>query len=148
MANRLDLSGTHTGQPFTLNVPFDANLDGNLSDRPSTTDGLVFFNGNGPQRVGLAPGRSFTDFFALEKNGVVGRNTLRGDSFINLDLSIGKTFELKEMKDLQFRVEFFNLFNRANFGVPIRTIGAPGFGSAADTVVPSRTVVLVVKSSF
>ncbi|MEK6283037.1 MAG: carboxypeptidase-like regulatory domain-containing protein [Acidobacteriota bacterium] len=138
----------HTGQPFTLNVPFDANLDGNLSDRPSTTDGLVFFNGDGPRRVGLAPGRSFTDFFVLEKNGVVGRNTLRGDSFINLDLSISKTIKLEETKDLQFRVEFFNLFNRANFGLPIRTIGAPGFGSAVDTVVPSRTVVLVFKSSF
>jgi carboxypeptidase family protein len=138
----------HTGQPFTLNVPFDANLDGNLSDRPSTTDGLVFFNGHGPQRVGLATGRSFTDFFVLEKNGVVGRNTLRGDSFINLDLSIGKTFKLEETKDLLFRVEFFNLLNRANFGLPIRTIGAPGFGSAVETMVPARTVVLAVKAKF
>jgi carboxypeptidase family protein len=138
----------HTGQPFTLNVPFDANLDGNLSDRPSTTDGLVFFNGHGPQRVGLAPGRSFTDFFVLEKNGVVGRNTLRGDSFINLDLSIGKTFKLEETKDLLFRVEFFNLLNRANFGLPIRTIGAPGFGSAVETMVPARTIVLAVKAKF
>ena len=29
-----------TGQPFTLNVPFDSNLDGNLTDRPLTTDNI------------------------------------------------------------------------------------------------------------
>lgn len=40
-----------TGQPFTLNLPYDANLDGNLSDRPPHTDGLIFFRGHGPRRV-------------------------------------------------------------------------------------------------
>lgn len=138
----------HTGQPFTLNLPFDANLDGNLTDRPSTTDGLVFLDGHGPQRVAMAPGRSFTDFFVVQKNGVVARNTIRGDSFINLDLSIGKSFQFAESKSLLFRAEFFNLLNRANFGLPVRTIGAPGFGAATDTVVPSRTVVLVFKANF
>ena len=138
----------HTGQPFTLNVPFDANFDGNLTDRPSTTNGLIFFNEHGPRRVAMVAGSSFKDFFILKKNGVVGRNTVRGDNFINLDLAVGKTFQFAETKDLLFRAEFFNLFNRANFGLPIRTIGAPGFGSAVETMVPARTVVIVVKSKF
>src|SRR5207247_47139 len=43
-----------TGQPFTLEIPFDANLDGNLTDRPSTTAGLVFLQGHQVQRVSLA----------------------------------------------------------------------------------------------
>jgi hypothetical protein len=47
-----------------------------------------------------------------------------------------------------FRAEFFNALNRANFGLPVRVIGAPGFGSAVDTVVPGRTIVLVLKSAF
>lgn len=137
-----------TGQPFTLNVPFDANLDGNLTDRASTTNGLVFFSGNRPERVAVAPGRSVTDFFVLTKNGAVGRNTARGAGLVNLDLSVSRTVQFAETKDLLFRVEFFNLLNRANFGLPVRTIGAPGFGSAVDTATPARMIVLVVKSSF
>ena len=136
-----------TGQPFTLNVPFDANLDGNLTDRASTTDGLIFLGGN-LQRVAIAPGRSVTDFFVLEKNGVVGRNTVRGAGLVNFDLAVSRTFQFGEEKKLQFRAEFFNVFNRANFGLPVRTIGSPGFGSATATATPGRMIVLAVKSSF
>jgi hypothetical protein len=137
-----------TGQPFTLNVPFDANLDGNLTDRASTTDGLIFLNGNNPQRVAIAPGRSVTDFFVLEKNGVVGRNTVRGAGLVNFDLALSRTFPFGEKKKLQFRTEFFNVFNRTNFGLPVRTIGAPGFGSAVATTTPGRMIVLTVKAGF
>ena len=44
----------HTGQPFTLNLPFDANLDGNLTDRPSTTDGADLL-----RRAWITTGRAF-----------------------------------------------------------------------------------------
>jgi hypothetical protein len=138
----------NTGQPYTLNLPVDANLDGNLTDRPSTTNGLTFLTAHGPQRVAVAPGKQLTDFFTFGNNGAVGRNTARGDNFIDLDLSVSRSFRFGETKSLLFRAEFFNLLNRANFGLPVRVIGAPGFGSAVDTVVPGRTVVLVMKSSF
>ncbi|HTF93890.1 MAG TPA: hypothetical protein VK632_12635, partial [Verrucomicrobiae bacterium] len=138
----------NTGQPFTLNLPVDANGDGNLTDRPSTTDGLIFFTEHGPQRVAFVPGKQLPDFFTFGNNGAVGRNTARGDNFIDLDLSVSRSFRFGETKNLLFRAEFFNLLNRANFGLPVRVIGAPGFGSAVDTVVPGRTVVLVMKSSF
>jgi hypothetical protein len=149
----------NTGQPFTLNIPVDANLDGNLTDRPSTTNGLTFLTAHGPRRVAVVPGKQLADFFVslplLRGDpfsdltmGTVGRNTARGDNFIDLDLSVSRTFRFGETKGLLFRAEFFNLLNRANFGLPVRVIGAPGFGSAVDTVVPGRTVVLVMKSSF
>jgi len=138
----------NTGQPFTLNLPVDANFDGNLTDRPSTTNGLIFFTGHGPQRVALAPGKQLTDFFTFGSNGAVGRNTARGDNFINLDLSVSRTFKFGETKNLLFRAEFFNALNRANFGLLVRVIGAPGFGSAVDTINPGRTIVLVLKSAF
>lgn len=138
----------NTGQPFTLNLPVDANLDFNLTDRPSTTNGLIFLNGHGPQRIVLAPGKQLADFFTLGSNGAVGRNTVRGDNFIDLDLSVSRTFKFGETKSLMFRAEFFNALNRANFGLPVRVIGAPGFGSAVDTVVPGRTIVLVLKTAF
>jgi hypothetical protein len=137
-----------SGQPFTLGVPFDANLDGNLSDRPSTTDGLVFFNGHGSRRVAVASGREDTDFFTLTKEGYVGRNTVRGDGFIDLELAIGKRFALSERHSLDFRAEVFNVMNRANFGLPIRVIGAPAFGSAVETAAPARIIQFALKYSF
>src|SRR5262249_32394050 len=102
-----------SGQPFTLNLPLDANLDGNLTDRPSTTDGLIFFDGHNRQRVAIAPGRSLTDFFVLGQDGFVGRNTVTGDSFVNWDTSIAKLFRFSEHQSLDFRTEVFNLMNRA-----------------------------------
>jgi len=138
----------NTGQPFTLNVAFDANGDGNLTDRPSNMNGINFVGGGGPQRLALAPGRGLADFFTFGQDGAVGRNTARGDNFIDLDLSVSRTFKFGETKNLLFRAEFFNVLNRANFGLPVRVIGAPGFGSAVDTIVPGRTIVFVMKSAF
>lgn len=138
----------HTGQPFTINVPVDANLDGNLTDRPSTSSGLVFLQGHGPQRVAISPGRKVSDFFTFGQDGVVGRNTVRGDNFINIDLALSKNFSLSTNSNLQFRTEFFNTLNRANFGLPIRTIGAPSFGSSVDTINPARTIQFSLKFSF
>lgn len=138
----------NTGQPFTLGVPFDANLDGNLTDRPSSTDGLVFFNDHGSRKVAVSTGRAVTDFFVLTKEGSVGRNTARGDGFINLDLAMRKRFQLNERHALDFHAEFFNVMNRANFGLPVRVIGAPGFGSAVETAAPPRIIQFALKYSF
>lgn len=49
---------------------------------------------------------------------------------------------------LILRTEFFNLLNRANFGLPIRVIGAPGFGSAVETVTPARMIQFALKYGF
>jgi hypothetical protein len=137
-----------TGQPFTLNVAFDANLDGNLSDRASTTDGLILFDGHGSRRVAIEEGKTVTDFFDLGRNGAVGRNSVRGDGLVSLDLAVSKMFRFTERQNLEWRTEFFNLFNRANFGLPVRVIGAPGFGSATETVTPARVIQFALKYTF
>jgi hypothetical protein len=160
-----------TGQPFTLNLSIDANRDGNFSDRPSTTTGLIFSRGHGAQRVAVAPGLTVADFIgdlpevippqccidipgpisarcATLGGGAVGRNIMRGDGYFNLDIALNKTFSLTERQNLEFRSEFFNILNRANFGLPIRTIGAPGFGSSVDTAGPARTIQFALKYRF
>lgn len=147
----------HSSQPFTLHVPFDANQDGNLTDRPATTEGLLFC-ANSPsapscfgqrvQRIALVNGKTVADFFVQGKNGVVGRNTLRGDSFISWDVALNRKFQVSEGQELTFRAEFFNVANRANFGLPIRTIGNPGFGRAVETVNPARLIQFALKYSF
>ena len=50
--------------------------------------------------------------------GNLGRNTLTGPGLATLDFSLNKSFQLTENKRLQFRSEFFNLFNHANFALP------------------------------
>ena len=137
-----------TGQPYTLEVPFDANLDGNLTDRPSTTTGLIFFNGHGVRRVGIAPEHKAEDFFVMGRNGLVGRNTVRGDRLVNLDLALNKVFRFRDHQNLEFRTEIFNVVNRSNFGIPVRTIGNPGFGSSINTVTPARIIQFALRLNF
>jgi hypothetical protein len=50
--------------------------------------------------------------------GNSGRNTFRVPSYYNVDLSVAKDWKIKERLTAQFRAEFFNFFNRADFAVP------------------------------
>jgi hypothetical protein len=136
-----------TGQPFTITLPIDANLDGNLSDRPATLQGLQIVNGPREQ-VRLASGATLNDFVVAGKDGLVGRNTFRGAGFVNFDLALAKTFRFAEQRQLMVKAEVFNLFNRAHFGLPVRILDAPGFGSAVATVNPARLLQLAVKINF
>ena len=54
----------------------------------------------------------------LGRFGTVGRNTLIGPGLATVDFSLFKTFDLGEDRSFQFRAEFFNIMNRANFGDP------------------------------
>ena len=58
---------------------------------------------------------------------------LRGPNFANIDFSIGRNFPVSkgpngESKQFQFRAEFFNLFNRANFNNPTASTTSSSFG--------------------
>ena len=128
-------------------MPIDANLDGNLSDRPATLQGLQLVSGNQRERIRLASGVTLNNFLVQGKDGVIGRNTLRGAGLMNFDVALAKTIRFTEQRQLVFRAEVFNLFNRTNFGLPLRTLDAPGFGSAVATVTPARMVQLALKFS-
>lgn len=54
----------------------------------------------------------------------VGRNTGRGFDFSSFDLRLSRRFHLTERVGLDVLAEGFNLFNRANFGVPNNTFGS------------------------
>lgn len=54
----------------------------------------------------------------------VGRNTGRGFDFASFDLRLSRRIRLTERVGLDVLAEGFNLFNRANFGVPNNTFGA------------------------
>jgi len=68
--------------------------------------------------------------------GNAGRNILRGPGLGSCDFSVLRNFRLSESAKLQFRAEIFNIFNRANFDIPQRTVNAPSFGQIFNTVQP------------
>jgi hypothetical protein len=56
--------------------------------------------------------------YVVGRFGTAGRNTLTSPGDANVDLSLRKTFRVTENHRLNFTAEFFNLFNRVNFGDP------------------------------
>jgi hypothetical protein len=60
--------------------------------------------------------------------GNSGRNILDGPGYQDLSLSLLKSTKVREGLDLQFRAEFFNVFNHANFDLPDSFLGSSTFG--------------------
>jgi hypothetical protein len=135
-----------TGQPYTVNTSFDVNNDGVLTDRLNTLDG--FAQGTGGSTI-LVPPSSLTTVIAPSgQNGKVGRNTFRAPGIAAFDMAVVKMFRTSEQGNVEFRAEFFNLFNRTHFGVPVRILEAPGFGRAVNTSLNSRRVQFALKLNF
>jgi len=63
---------------------------------------------------------------ALGQFGNLGRNSFRDTGFRNVDFSVNKAVKLGERASLQFRAEFFNIFNHPNLANPYG--GQNGFG--------------------
>src|SRR6202521_2119219 len=83
---------------------------------------MAFWTANcDPQPPGVpAPGVPFPQCFNLRGNS--GRNILIGSGTSNLDFSVFKNSYIKRISEsfnVQFRAEFFNILNRANFSVPV-----------------------------
>jgi Carboxypeptidase regulatory-like domain/TonB dependent receptor-like, beta-barrel/TonB-dependent Receptor Plug Domain len=82
--------------------------------------------------------------------GNAGRNIARGDSFYQFDFGLQKNFAMpfiNEASKLEFRTEFFNLFNKTNFGAPNSTFASAGFGQVRSTT-PARQIQFALKLSF
>ena len=60
--------------------------------------------------------------------GNAGRNILRGPRIFNQDFSILKNFHFTEQIYLQFRAEYFNLFNVTNLSNPNTSVDLPAVG--------------------
>ena len=81
--------------------------------------------------------------------GDASRVPVVGPDFVNTDFSVIKQFALpREGMGLNFRAEFFNLFNHAQFGAPVNDVSAFGFGSVNSTVNNPRLVQLAMKLTF
>jgi hypothetical protein len=121
------------GQPFQLNYNFEGDYSGSGEgfDRPDVVGPIRY--GSGPSSIDLSSfqvpctfGNTTASSSSGDSNclagtrhfGNMGRNSLRGPTFKELNFSIFKNTNLTERLVLQFRAEFFNIFNHPNFANP------------------------------
>ncbi|MBI3477500.1 MAG: TonB-dependent receptor [Acidobacteria bacterium] len=128
----------------TTGVSFANN--GNNSIRPNQTcSGKI---GN------PTPAKWFnTDCFedpAPGQLGTAGRSPLYGPGFVNTDFSVVKQFTLLRERgvNLEFRAEFFNLFNHAQFFQPDSDLASGTFGKISQTVNNARLTQFALKLHF
>lgn len=115
-----------SGTPWTPRVSGDRSLTGGLTDRPNRIR-----DGNLPANQRRRERWFDTGAFLVPPVGEFGnsgRNVIIGPGFNNFDFSLIKKTTLTESAYMEFRAEFFNLFNRTNFGGPNITVGTPLFG--------------------
>ena len=79
--------------------------------------------------------------------------TLRGPGINNFDFAIFKRTKIGERMGVEFRTEFFNIFNHPYFSQPATGFGAPGFGEITSTIQggvasPERLVQFALKFEF
>jgi hypothetical protein len=118
-------------------------------DRSSTSVATGYTTSQRPNRV---PGNSLTPAggqgirnwinpaaFALVSGsgyGTAPRNLARGSNLWQADIGLAKRILISERAELQFRSEFFNLFNRAQYGQPLADFSAATFGQIIGTANP------------
>jgi hypothetical protein len=158
------------GNPFTVITGFNRsdNFDRRNTDRPNIiagadlnpTEGTSIGCTGGPD-AGTPLGTPDNWFdpcvFELPLQGTfgnVGRATARGQGVIQIDLGLSKRFVVTEAVGMQFRAEFFNIINRANFAHPsASTLKSDGdyrgnSGSIGRTVTTSRQIQFALKITF
>jgi hypothetical protein len=126
---------------------FDNGGNGNNFNRPDRVAGCDPYAANHGANQWINPA-----CFTAPTPGQLGnasRVPVTGPGFVNTDFSVIKQFALpREGMGLNFRAEFFNLFNHPQFGLPIGDIGSPGFGSVNSTVNNPRVVQFGLKLTF
>ncbi|HLH42042.1 MAG TPA: carboxypeptidase-like regulatory domain-containing protein [Bryobacteraceae bacterium] len=146
LAGGWTLSGIETlqsGLPFTPQLGFNPTNNGDSRNpiRPSWNPAF-----SGPIILG-GPNQYFNPkAFVLPPAGTygnVGRDVLYGPGLATADLSVAKSASVSERIRLQFRAEFFNIFNRANFGSPNAVV----FASASPAPSPTAGVITATSTT-
>jgi len=129
---------------FTARSGIPVNV---TEDRSSTSVATGYTTSQRPNRVAgvsLAPpgGRTRSEWinpaaFALVDGtgyGSAPRNIARGPELWQADLALSKRVSLTENTVLRLRGEFFNIFNRAQYGLPLADVSTSTFGQILSTV--------------
>lgn len=130
---------------------FQNGGNGNNWNRPDRVTGCDVHNAN--HGIGHWEWVNSNCFVAppVGELGDANRVPVVGPDFVNSDFSAIKQFPVpwhEAGAGLNFRAEFFNLFNHPQFGSPVNDVSAAGFGSVNSTVNNPRLVQLALKLSF
>ena len=153
-----------SGIPFTPVVSENANGgDPALSGSPNCFCGYALFpNRAGSGKISNPTINQWFDVSAFAdptnggKNpafGDSGRDILRGPRFVNFDLSLGKSFRIREGMNLEFRADSYNAFNHPQFNNPDNNILSPTAGKitsgqGANNFGPGRIIQLGGRFTF
>jgi len=74
--------------------------------------------------------------------------TLRQQGINNFDFAVFKKTNLTETMNIEFRTEFFNIFNHPQFGPPNGTLSSPNFGVVTNTINNPRLIQFALRFAF
>jgi len=161
----LSISSINSGSPFTVFSGIQQTGAGsNGVDRPDQIAKPHLSTARKDRQDYFGDGsNNAADFFSIPIHvadgtgpnqgvfGTLGRNSFRGPAFYNFDFALikdtpfGKRKSGAERTDLQFRSEFFNLFNIVTMGLPANILNGSGFGEISKTAGNSRQIQLSLK---
>ncbi len=163
----LSISTITSGSPFTVYSGIQQTGFGTIgADRPDqigNPDLSTAHSSTRPREDYFGRGANNASFFSIPigiaggsgpnsgRFGTLGRNTFFGPAYYDFDYALIKTTPIGrrqsglEREDLQFRGEFFNIFNVVNMGLPANTIEGSGFGFISKTAGTSRQIQFSLK---
>ena len=162
----LNITTLTTGSPFTVYSGIQQTGIGSAgADRPDQIGRPVFSTSRTVREDYFGEGANNVNFFQIPIGvpggtgpnqgvlGSLGRNSFRGPDFHDLDFSLIKDTSFgrrgnTEATILQFRAEFFNVFNLVNFGLPLNIIRGSGFGVVNKTAGTSRQIQFSLRLIF
>jgi hypothetical protein len=130
-----------SGYPFTVsnsaNPAGDYNMDGTAGDRPNARVASLPQSGFSRAQLlsGIFPASAFP-IPAPGTDGTLGRNTFRGPGFAEVDLSLGKRFNITERLHLAFRSDSYNVLNHVNLNTPASDLSSSNFGKSTSALLP------------
>jgi len=159
----LNITTLTTGPPFSVYSGIQqTGVGAGGTDRPDMVAMPVFSTSRNVREDYFGRGADNSSYFFVPINvpggtgpnqgrfGTLGRNTFRGPGFHNFDMALIKDTPFgkrgsRELGVLQFRAEFFNVFNIVNFGLPSNTVRGSGFGLISHTAGSSRQIQFSLK---
>ncbi len=159
----LNITTLTTGPPFSVYSGIQqTGLGAGGTDRPDLVTMPDFSTSRTVREDYFGGGAANSSYFFIPINvlggtgpnqgrfGTLGRDTFRGPGFHNFDMAMIKDTPFgkrgnREMGVLEFRAEFFNIFNIVNFGLPSNTVRGSGFGIISHTAGSSRQIQFSLK---
>lgn len=152
------LTGINTmtsGQPINITyaAPAAFQVASSTTYRPNYVGGDIYSTDRSPNRyfnnAAFSAPSVATPNDPSQPFGNLGRNVAHTEAIFNLDLGAHKDFALPwESTRIEFRAEFFNLFNTSNLGAAQGNVLANNFGTITGLSSPARQIQFALKLVF